>query len=108
MANLTDIDTQVQPFFAIRSLDTFLPNLIQIVLVIGALAALLFLFWGGVSYITSGGDKEATKAAREKITNAVIGLAILAIVWVLWRLIVYFLGLSPGFRGPFRIQIPTP
>src|SRR3989344_5378616 len=108
MANLTDIDTQVQPFFAIRSLDTFLPNLIQIILVVSALAALLYLFWGGISYITSGGDKEATKTAREKITNAVAGLAILAVVWVLWRLIVYFLGLSPSAGGPFRIQIPTP
>ena len=83
MANpVTDIDSQVSGFFAIKSIDAFLPNLIQV--------------------------KEATKSAREKITNAVIGLAILAVVWVLWRLITYFLGLTPNLRGPFRINIPTP
>ena len=108
MANLTDIDTQVRPFFAIKSFDQFLPNLIQVVFIIGALAALLFLFWGGISYITSGGDKEATKTAREKITNAIVGLAILAVVWVLWRIILYFLGLDDSVRGPVKIQIPKP
>jgi len=109
MANpVTDIDSQVSGFFAIKSIDAFLPNLIQVIFFIGALTALLFLFWGGISYITSGGDKEATKSAREKITNAVIGLAILAVVWVLWGLITYFLGLTPNLRGPFRINIPTP
>src|SRR3972149_7878514 len=109
MANpVTDIDSQVSGFFAFKSFDQFLPNLIQVVFIIGAIVALFFLFWGGIAYITSGGDKEATKAAREKITNAVIGLAILAVVWVLWRLIIFFLGLTPNLRGPFRINIPTP
>lgn len=108
MATLTNIDSQVKPFFAIRSLDTFLPNLIQVVIIIGSLATLLYLFWGGISFITAGGDKEAMKTAKEKITNAVVGLIILAIVWVLWRLIVYFLGLSPSSTGPFRFNVPAP
>ena len=109
MANpVTDIDSQVSGFFAFKSFDQFLPNLIQVVFIIGAIVALFFLFWGGIAYITSGGDKEATKAAREKITNAVIGLAILAVVWVLWRLIIYFLGIGDTIRGPIRLQIPEP
>ncbi len=108
MAQLTNIDQQAQKFFSIKSFDQFLPSLIQLIFVVGALSALLFLFWGGISYITSGGDKEAAKGAKEKITTAVVGLAILAVVWVLWRLIVYFLGLSPSASGPFRINIPAP
>ena len=108
MAQLTNIDAQAQKFFSIRSLDSFLSNLVPLIVTIGAVAALFFLFWGGISFITSGGDKEAAKSARERITAAVVGLAILAVVWVLWRLIVYFLGLSPSVTGPFKLNIPAP
>lgn len=108
MAKLTNIDAQIQPFFAIRSIDQFLPNVIQLVLILGSIATLFYLFWGGISFITAAGDKEAVKTAREKITHAVLGLAILAAVWVLWRAIVYFLGLSSSVTGPFKINVPAP
>lgn len=45
-------------------------------LVGGTLLALAYLIWGGVQWITSGGDKSKIQAARNKMTYAIIGLVI--------------------------------
>lgn len=108
MAQLTNIDQQVQGFFKIKTIGSFLKNFLQITLAIGAITAFLYLLWGGLEYIASGGNQDRTKSAKEKITQALTGLAILAAAWALWRLTVYFLGISPSASGPFRISIPKP
>jgi Na+/proline symporter len=106
--NLTNIDKQVRGFFKIKSLGPFIENLIQVIIAIGSVIALLYLFLGGIEFITSGGNQEKTKTAKDKITQAIFGLAILAVVWILWRLVIYFLGLSTTPQGPFEIRIPEP
>ena len=104
----TNIDAQTKGFFAYQSFDKFLPNLLQLALILGAVAAFAFLIWGAIDYIISGGNQERVKTAKTMIGNALAGLAILAAVWVIWRLITYFLGLSPTIKGPFDIKLPTP
>lgn len=104
----TNIESQAQDFFAYQSFDKFLPNLLQIALILGAIAALLYLLWGGIDYIISGGNQERVKTSKTMIGNALTGLAILAAVWAIWRLITYFLGLSPTIGGPFKINLPSP
>lgn len=49
---------------------------INFLLIAAALIAFFFLLAGGVQWILAGGDKEGTEKARKKITNALIGLAI--------------------------------
>jgi L-alanine-DL-glutamate epimerase-like enolase superfamily enzyme len=45
---------------------------------VGGLAALLFLVWGALDWILAGGEDSKVASARQKMTGAVIGLAILA------------------------------
>ena len=105
---LTNIDQQVDSFFKIQDLSVFFENLFQVIIGLGSIITLFYLLWGGIEFITSGGNQEATKSAKDKITQSLFGLAILAIVWILWRLAVYFLGLSPSPGGQFDITIPEP
>ena len=49
---------------------------LNFLLIAAALIAFFFLLAGGVQWILAGGDKEGTEKARKKITNALIGLAI--------------------------------
>ncbi len=49
---------------------------INLLLIGAALLSFIFLLVGGVQWILAGGDKEGTDKARKKITNALIGLAI--------------------------------
>lgn len=110
MAVTTDIGSQVRSFgfFKFDSLGQFLFNLLQIVLIIGSLSALAFLIMGGIEFITSGGNQERTKSAKDKIQNALFGLALLAAVWIIWRLIIFFFGLSQTIQGPVKFNLKGP
>ena len=110
MAVNTNIRHQIQGFnfFKFDSLGQFLHNLIQVALFVGSIAALFYLTWGAVEFITSGGNQESAKSAKSKITSSTFGLVILAAVWIIWRLIIFFLGLSESAQGPLDFIIPSP
>lgn len=50
--------------------------IVEILIRIGTLVAVGFVIYGGFRYITSQGEPENTKSARQTILNAVIGLVI--------------------------------
>lgn len=60
---------------------------INVALVAAALISFFFLLVGGVQWILAGGDKEGTEKARKKITNALIGLAIVFSAYALALLV---------------------
>lgn len=73
---------------------TLLNALLTFVMVIAALLVFLYLIWGGIQWITSGGDKTKTEEARNKITAAVIGLIVLAASYAILLIALRFLGFS--------------
>ena len=62
-----------------QGLAFYIGQLWKTIVVVGSLAFLLYLVWGGIEWLMSGGDKTKLESARAKISNAVIGLAILVI-----------------------------
>ena len=50
--------------------------IIEILLRVAAIAAVVFVIWGGVTYITSQGEPDKTAQARKTIINALAGLTI--------------------------------
>lgn len=55
-------------------------NLFRAIMMVGGLAVLLYMAWGGINWITASGDKTKIEDAKNKITNAIIGMAILVAV----------------------------
>jgi hypothetical protein len=55
---------------------------VEIILRVGGIIAVGFVIYGGFRYITSQGEPENTKSARQTITNALIGLVITTIATV--------------------------
>lgn len=49
----------------------------QAVITVGGLTVLLYFVWGGIEWITAGGDSSKIEKARNKITQSVIGMIIL-------------------------------
>src|SRR3990167_10810530 len=92
--------------FKIPTLGDILTFLIRIFFIIAGLAALLFLLTGALSWVTSGGNKENVDKARDKITNAVVGLilivAVLAIIVTLEQ-VVFGNNLCLGLSCPITI-----
>lgn len=50
--------------------------LINVVLGVGIAVTIIFLILGGIQYITAKGDQKAAGAARDALTNAVIGFIV--------------------------------
>ena len=67
---------------------------IQLILIISAIVFFFILVLGGVKWITSGGDKGQTEAARNQITAALVGLVIVFAAWAIIQLIEVFFGVS--------------
>jgi hypothetical protein len=73
------------------------------IVILGGLMVIIFLLWGALEWITSGGDSNKLQNARAKMTNAAIGLGILAASFA----IIAFLGSVFGFNL-LEITWPTP
>ncbi len=81
-----------QPTGFAPDMGTLINAVLTFVMVVAALLVLLYLIWGGIEWITSGGDKSKTENARNKITAAVIGIVILAAAFAIFQLVITFLG----------------
>lgn len=66
----------------------------QTIILVGGLAFLLYFLQGGLAWITAGGDKGKIDEARNKITQGLIGLAILAASYVIIKFIESAIGLN--------------
>lgn len=82
------------------SLGDLTSGLLSIVLVIASILLLLYLIWGAVQWITSGGDKGKLESARNRITQAVIGIIVLGSVIAVFILVQRFMGIG-GFNFTF-------
>jgi hypothetical protein len=60
---------------------------ISLVLIVVALVFFFILVFGGLKWVTSGGDEKKVGEARSQITNALIGLAIVFAAWAIMKLI---------------------
>ena len=75
---------------------------IRLVLVVTALVFFAMLIWGGIRWIMSKGDKTEVENARNQITNALIGLAIIFVAWAIIKLIESLFGISI-----LQLEIPS-
>lgn len=67
---------------------------IAILMLVAGLIFFFMLVWGGVSWVTSGGDKGKTEAARNRITAALIGLVIVFAAWAIVSLVNLIFGVN--------------
>ena len=77
-----------------RSFAEWMSKLFNGVLVVGALLVLIYLLWGAIGWVTAGGDKGKIESARNKMTQAIIGLIVLASTIALYTLVQKFLGVE--------------
>ena len=62
--------------------------------IIGATIFFFMLLIGAIQWISSGGDKAATEAAKGRITNAIVGLVILLSLFAITQLLEAFFGID--------------
>ena len=79
------------PVFAasadVSKIQTFIQNVIAILLTLSGLIATGFFVWGGVGYITSSGNPESLERSKKTILYSAIGLAIVLGAFVLSNIV---------------------
>ena len=76
------------------TIASIISAVIILVLIVAAIVFFFMLVIGGIRYITSGGDKAQTEAARGQITAALIGLVIVFAAWAIISLVNAFFGIN--------------
>jgi len=100
-----DITVPKPTGFAFDNIGKLISNAVALGLIIAALLVFVYLVFGGIQWITSGGDKAGVESARNRITAALIGLVIVAAAWAIIKIIEAFFGITI-VGGP--ISIPRP
>ncbi len=81
-----------------QGLAFYIGQLWKTIIIVGSLAFLIYLVWGGIEWLMSASDKAKTESAKSRISNAVVGLGILALSYA----IVLFI------QSVFKINIMSP
>ncbi len=79
------------------TLGEVISHIYSLVIIFGALIVFIFLIWGGIDWLTAGGESDKISKAQKKITGAIIGFVVLLAAWALWRLTLHIGGLSSVF-----------
>ncbi|MBI2338248.1 hypothetical protein HYU95_03640 [Candidatus Daviesbacteria bacterium] len=96
------------PTQGFRDIGDAISKILSIAFVVALLLVLIMLIWGAFEWIASGGDKEAVGKARGKILNALIGIAILAVAFALFRFAGQFVGFNIEDSGSINLSVPVP
>lgn len=69
------------------SVQTLLGNAIRYLMIITSIIFFFIFVYGGIKWITSGGDEKKVAAARSSVTHALIGLGVVFSAWAIMALI---------------------
>lgn len=74
--------------------QSFIPNLISLAFVAGAIIFFFILVFGAIQWITAGSDKQALEGARGRIISAIVGIVILFALFAVLNLVETFFGVN--------------
>lgn len=80
--------------------NIILDNVIGLFFAAASVAFVIMFVWGAVQMIVSGGDKEAMAKAKSKITWSIVGVALLALSYLIFFLLQTITGFEFFARGP--------
>lgn len=85
------------------SVNDFIIKVINVLLSVAAAIAVLFIIIGGFMYVTSAGNAEQAEKGRTTLVNAVIGLIIIILAYVIVGVVNNIFGGNGLFSGLFGL-----
>jgi len=78
----------------IRTLVTFLSNLIGIITIMGGLFFIVYVFLAAFSWIAAGGDSGKVEKASQRLLHGVLGLVIIVLSYALIGIVGTIIGID--------------
>jgi len=89
----------------LKCLEAVYAQILTVVISLGLLALFVMLLIGGFKFLTSGADPKAATSAKQTMTYAIAGIALMAVSYLIFRLIEFYIG-KPGSLTIFKIPGP--
>lgn len=83
------------------AISGYIGTIMSVAFGIGLIGLLIYITYGGIQWISAGGDKKGLEGARATITNAVIGIILLSVMYAISVIFGLFIGTeTAGPSGP--------
>ncbi len=79
MGNLNSTNIVSGALNTTSTVPGIIANIIKVILGLFGVVALVFVIWGGVTWMSSKGDSNKIKSAKDRMIAAFVGLAIIAV-----------------------------
>ncbi len=76
----------------LKCFEAVFSRILSIVVLLSVLALFVMLVTGGFKYLTSAGDQKKTASAQQTLTFAIAGIALIAIAYLIFKMIEVFTG----------------
>lgn len=87
LAQLPTVNPPVVPGTTLTEVENILRRVAQFILILGVIAALIYIVLGGITWMRAGGDETKIKEAKTKIWSGVYGaLVVIAVGLILQTL----------------------
>lgn len=77
-----------------KCFEAIFSNVLQVAVGLSVFALFIMLIVGGFKFLTSGGDPKATAGAQQTMTFAIIGIVLMVLAFLIFRIIEAFTGVS--------------
>lgn len=68
---------------SLSEIEARIRQVAQFIIIVSVILAVIFIIWGGIAYMTAGGNEERADAAKTRIWNGIIGAAVVLAVGVI-------------------------
>lgn len=76
----------------LKCFEAVFSRILGMIVSLAVLALFVMLVIGGFKYLTSAGDQKKTAAAQQTLTYAIMGVGLMAIAFLIFKLIEVFTG----------------
>ena len=84
------------PLQGITNLTDVVNIILTFVYPLAAAILLVILIWGGIDFLSSGGDPEKVKSGQGKISAGVFGFILLMLSFLISKLVGFIFGIGEG------------
>ncbi|HLE49328.1 MAG TPA: hypothetical protein VI819_04855 [Patescibacteria group bacterium] len=93
---------ELQPLTNWEYFNAIAPSWLSLGFLVAALVFIFIFIIGSFEWITSGSDKGKLESARGKISNSIVGLLVLLLIWLIIQFVNFILGINIGLIGGLR------
>lgn len=84
------------PLVGINTVGDVVTKIMEFLIPLAGIILVVVIIWGGYDFMMSQGQPEKLKGAQAKITTGIIGIVLLAVSFLLVKLVQLVFGLNTG------------